>query len=508
VPDFGVDVVLIGNTAREKTPSSRARLFSHVAPFDLIWATASPVLAFLIRDGAIKSLDDVVLYAGVALVISVIVFQAFRISASLPGFFSIHDAITVGKAAGVTVALCAACLFVFTRLDYAPRSVPIIHFLLLLCGLIGVRAWKRLTVKPRAARAEAPGDAELDSVIVIGATRLAWLYSQMLEELSAPSRRIVAIVDERPQFAHRTLDGHPILGGPDELARIIDEYATHGVSISKVVMAVHPRHLTAETRRKLRALCEDRAISIEDLHDTFALLPASPGESENPLLGVVDPDGAAALARPYWKIKRAIDVVVALAAMMVFAPLALMVTGLVLIDVGVPIVFWQQRIGHLGRPVRVYKFRTMRSTFDRAGKPIPEAERLSALGRLLRANHLDEFPQLFNILTGSMSLVGPRPLLPVDQPSNVRFRLNVRPGLTGLAQISGGTLLSEEEKGAIDDWYVQHASLFVDLKIIVRTLLVVLRGNPRDDTQISAALAERCLEPQGAFVRVAPNDSC
>jgi lipopolysaccharide/colanic/teichoic acid biosynthesis glycosyltransferase len=205
-------------------------------------------------------------------------------------------------------------------------------------------------------------------------------------------------------------------------------------------------------------------------------------------------------------VKRAIDIIAAFAAMVCFAPLALLVAGLVLIDVGTPIVFWQRRIGRLGRPVRVYKFRTMRSSYDRAGRRIPEEERVSPLGRLLRANHLDEFPQLFNILNGSMSLVGPRPLLPVDQPENIRFRLHARPGLTGLAQISGGTLLSAEEKDAIDDWYVQHASLYVDLKIIVRTLLVILRGNPRNDSQISAALAERCLDSQGAYLRMTPGE--
>ena len=136
----------------------------------------------------------------------------------------------------------------------------------------------------------------------------------------------------------------------------------------------------------------------------------------------------------------------------------------------------------------------MRSSFDHQGQLNPEVERLSLLGRLLRRNHLDEIPQLFNVLMGGMSLVGPRPLLPVDQPIDIRSRLQVRPGLTGLAQISGGTSLSVDEKGAIDEWYIQHASLWLDIKIILRTLLVLVRGNPRNYTQLSMALAERQID--------------
>jgi lipopolysaccharide/colanic/teichoic acid biosynthesis glycosyltransferase len=177
------------------------------------------------------------------------------------------------------------------------------------------------------------------------------------------------------------------------------------------------------------------------------------------------------------------------------------VAVLVLIDVGVPIVFWQQRIGYRGRPLRVYKFRTMRSPFDRSGQPIPEANRLSLLGRLLRWNHLDEIPQLFNILLGSMSLVGPRPLLPVDQPKDIRLRHQVRPGLTGLAQINGGTSLSADEKSALDEWYIERASLFLDTKIILRTIWVMIRGNPRNHAEISVALAERRMDSNDVLRR-------
>jgi lipopolysaccharide/colanic/teichoic acid biosynthesis glycosyltransferase len=457
-----------------------------------MWAGISPILAFLIRDGRINHIDVVGVYGGAALVISLIVFQWFRISSPIPNYFSIHDAFTVSKACLTTVALTAVVLFVFTRLDFAPRSIPIIHFLVLGCGLIGTRALSRLADARLADEMPRPDCEELESILVIGATRLAWFFSKMVEELSSHERRIVAIIDERPQLINRSLNGYSVVGTPEDLSRIIDEYATHGVEISKVVVAAHPKYLTDKTRKKVRAACKAKNIPIEWLHETFAPSHAKTfGSFESPVAG---PGFAAAVtAGPYWKTKRLMDIVVAIAMMITLVPLTILVAALVLIDVGFPIVFWQQRIGQLGRPLYVYKFRTMRSSFDREGLPIPESERLSLLGRLLRRNHLDEIPQLFNILTGSMSLIGPRPLLPVDQPKNINLRLQVRPGLTGLAQISGGTLLSPDEKDALDDWYIQHASLFLDIKIILRTMWVIVRGNPRNNTQISAALAERYM---------------
>jgi lipopolysaccharide/colanic/teichoic acid biosynthesis glycosyltransferase len=202
----------------------------------------------------------------------------------------------------------------------------------------------------------------------------------------------------------------------------------------------------------------------------------------------------------YWWIKRMLDIIGALVLMVSLTPLMILISVLVTIDVGLPIVFWQQRIGHFGHPIRVYKFRTMRSSFDRHGNPVPDSGRMSLVGRLLRSSYLDEFPQLFNVLIGDMSLIGPRPLLPVDQSESIRLRFQVRPGIIGLAQINGGTSLSPEEKDALDEWYIRHASLTLDLKIVLRTIWVLVRGNQRNDTQISTALTEHyMMNSKGAF---------
>jgi lipopolysaccharide/colanic/teichoic acid biosynthesis glycosyltransferase len=460
-----------------------------------MWAGISPVLAFIIRDGAINRIDAVVVYCCTALVISVIVFQWFRISSPIASFFSMHDAFTLARACVTAVALTAAVLFIFTRLDDAPRSIPIIHFLVLGCGLIGVRAWSRLSETWRKPpQSHQLRCEEFEYIIIIGATRLAWFFSKMVEELSARELRIIGIIDERPQLINRTVNGYSIVGLPKNLPTIIDEYAIHGVKITKVVVAVDPRELTDKTRLDVWTACRLRRIPIEWLHETFSV---SRMQTTAPAQFVAHQDFADAVTcGPYWTVKRLIDVAAALGLALTLAPLTMCVAALVMVDVGFPIVFWQQRIGHLGQPLRVYKFRTMRSSFDPEGNSVPESQRLSMLGRLLRSSRLDEIPQLFNVLVGNMSLIGPRPLLPVDQPKNTRLRLQVRPGLTGLAQINGGTSLSPEEKDALDEWYIRHASLLLDLKIILRTIWVLVHGNPRNDTQISEALAERCMRSQ------------
>ena len=489
---------LIGRGLQPLLPSSRKRMFSRLSLFDVVWAALSPILAFAVRDGTINSFEDVVVYSCVALVVSIIVFQWFRISSPLPHFFSSNDALTIIGACATTVALTAVILFVFTRLSYAPRSVPIIHFMVLACGLIGVRALNRLTGTRSAPLASVPHREEVESVMVVGATRLAWFFSMMVDEFSSHDRRIVGVVDERPQLVNRTLNGYSIVGLPEDLSKIIDEYGTHGVEINKVVVAADPKDLTEKTQLEVRVTCKARNIPIEWLHETFLISYAKveTNEWERDDLKL----GSAATSRPYWKIKRLIDVVVALAMLMTFAPLVILIAALVLIDVGFPVVFWQQRVGYLGRPFHVYKFRTMRSCFDRNGKSVSESERLSVLGRLLRWTHVDEIPQLANILIGSMSVVGPRPLLPLDQPNNDVSRLQVRPGLTGLAQINGGTSLSADEKSALDQWYIEHASLLLDVKIILRTIWVVIRGNPRNETLIALALAEKHEWSDAAFV--------
>jgi lipopolysaccharide/colanic/teichoic acid biosynthesis glycosyltransferase len=163
--------------------------------------------------------------------------------------------------------------------------------------------------------------------------------------------------------------------------------------------------------------------------------------------------------------------------MTLVVPMVPVIALVVALDVGLPVIFWQQRPGLHGRPFRLYKFRTMRASHDKHFKRVADEKRLSLVGRFLRHMRIDELPQLYNVLIGDMSLVGPRPLLPEDQSPDFAVRLSVRPGLTGWAQVNGGRIISAADKAMLDTWYVQKASFSLDLKIIFRTASMLLIGD-------------------------------
>lgn len=176
--------------------------------------------------------------------------------------------------------------------------------------------------------------------------------------------------------------------------------------------------------------------------------------------------------------KRLVDLVLTALLLILTAPLFVLVVGVVLVFLGWPILFTQQRPGLHAAPFTIYKFRTMRLPFTLGGELENEEQRLTRVGRLLRSYSLDELPELFNVLKGDMSLVGPRPLLPLYldrySPEQAR-RHDVRPGITGWAQINGRNDMSWERKFELDVYYVDHRSFLFDMKILLRTLEQVLR---------------------------------
>ena len=170
--------------------------------------------------------------------------------------------------------------------------------------------------------------------------------------------------------------------------------------------------------------------------------------------------------------KRAFDFFLAVLGLLLVWPILLVTAALVAIYHGTPVLFRQQRPGYKGNLFYINKFRTMSNARDKAGNLLPDAERLTPLGRFLRSSSLDELPELFNILQGEMSLVGPRPLLTQYltrySPEQAR-RHNVLPGITGWAQINGRNALSWEEKFKLDVWYVDNWSFWLDIKILFLT---------------------------------------
>ena len=176
-------------------------------------------------------------------------------------------------------------------------------------------------------------------------------------------------------------------------------------------------------------------------------------------------------------LKRAFDIAASTSALVVLSPVLAITAYKVKKELGSPVLFRQVRPGLHGKPFEMVKFRTMKDATDKEGNALPDSERLTEFGKKLRASSLDELPELWNVLKGDMSLVGPRPLLMEYLPlynAEQAKRHNVRPGVTGYAQVNGRNSLSWEDKFKLDTWYVEHQSLWLDMKILLKTVKKVI----------------------------------
>ena len=176
-------------------------------------------------------------------------------------------------------------------------------------------------------------------------------------------------------------------------------------------------------------------------------------------------------------LKRAFDIAASASALVVLSPVLAITAYKVKKELGSPVLFRQTRPGLHGKPFEMIKFRTMKDATDKEGNALPDSERLTEFGKKLRASSLDELPELWNVLKGDMSLVGPRPLLMEYLPlysAEQAKRHNVRPGVTGYAQVNGRNSLSWEDKFKLDTWYVEHQSFLLDMKILLKTVIKVI----------------------------------
>ena len=177
-------------------------------------------------------------------------------------------------------------------------------------------------------------------------------------------------------------------------------------------------------------------------------------------------------------MKRLVDIVIATTALILLLPIFIWVTYKVKKNLGSPVLFLQERTGKDGKLFKMIKFRSMKDAVDKEGNPLPDEQRITPFGQKLRSTSLDEMPQLINVLKGDMSIVGPRPMLKdfvaLYSPEQAR-RLEVKPGMTGLAQVSGRNELDYEERFKCDVWYVDNHNTFVDFKIMFKTVAVVTK---------------------------------
>jgi len=428
-------------------------------------------------------------------------FPGLGLNRTVWRFSGLPDYLRVTSAVAAVVVAATALGFAYNRLEGVARSLPVLQLLAGTAFLTGVRVLHRLAHAARQDRKASTALLELTdvrpelTVLIVGITRLTETYLQAAAELVPGRVRIAGLAGRTQRYSGRLVANYPVLGVPEDIEQILNQLDVHGIHADRIVIATLFESLSPEAREALLRVERSRDIALhflaEDLGFEERESPASErGHQHSSHAELSFEISAAELSllagRHYWRFKRAIDCSAAFVLLAACSPLMLLAAILVVASMGFPAVFWQQRPGLGGRPFRLYKFRTMRAAHTASGRRLTDRERTPLAGRLLRRLRMDELPQLFNILRGDMSFVGPRPLLPRDQSAAYRARLLVRPGLTGWAQAVGGRGISAQDKAALDVWYVRNASMALDIEIALRTVPIILFGE-----RISLPLIER-----------------
>lgn len=474
---------------RLASPTSRDRYRLRLEPADVIWAIAAPFIALALRDPALLTIGhqpgvpETYQYALISILLSLCCFVFFRINDSISRFFSIRDAANLLAAVASSVALSGVVAFTFTRLEGVPRSTPLIYGLVLAGGLMATRLAARAVIRDQAHQSAALSHAsDYKRLLIIGVDHFAAAAIRLIDSQRPRTTIVVAALDSRASTMGRKISGVKIVGNATDIDEIVQEYLVHGVAIDEVWLS-DSAPLSPELREHVENRCAARNLVFLKISQALNLQPVAP----EPIFEPRDSDEVG----EYFEIKRVIDMIGASVLLAALLPMTTVVAALTYFDVGAPALFWQQRVGRHGRKFLLYKFRTYHAPFDKSGRRIPDEQRLSKIGRFIRATRLDEIPQLYSVLVGDMSLIGPRPLLPHDQPKDPRTRLLVRPGITGWAQINGGTAIGPEEKDALDIWYIRHASFMLDMRIVFSTLLVALTGEKQNHSTVANAVRWR-----------------
>lgn len=463
---------------------------------DLFLIGLATVSAQLLRDSFETRPEQIVgllTYVGLTLAAAIPCLALFKLNHSIWRLSAMPDYLNVLGAAIATVAAAVGLGFLVNRLDGVARSLPVIQAYLIVFALVGARVLARLRHLGRG-KSPAPPPPHLtgpENILVVGINPITDLFLRSIAEYAAGQTQVIGLLATTEAQTGRLVQRHEILGTPEQIANVLLDLEVHGVPMSRVVVTVPFGNLTPEARSALQEAEEGFGITVEYFADYIcgrqrsdrlaaaSPLPHNKAATDTPPATFRREHGLA--QRPYWRLRRALDLAGALCAIVLLSPLLLLIAAVVVVAIGAPAIFWQQRPGQGGRPFRLYKFRTMARPYDAHSRRIADADRLSVCGRFLRRSRLDELPQLFNILTGEMSFIGPRPLLVADQHPGLDARLAVRPGMTGWAQIKGGRQIAASDKAALDIWYIRNAGLRIDLKIVIATLRVMLLGERRAD---------------------------
>jgi len=465
---------------------SKATRYNLVRLFDLAMAAISLPLSVVLRsgvDGLLASSPSLFYALPLFVAVCAGVFTSVGVSRALWRLTAASDVVRIIKGASLAIPLFLALLFLVDRLNGVARLAPLIQWLVLIVLLVGPRV---LWVHWRNVKASVP-EAAWQPVLLVGAGRPASLFIETLRWQRRPTVEVVGILDNRPTFKGRAVHHVPVLGHFRNLEEVVARLTIRGLRPSALVLATSCSKHDVDAFEELRYTATHLGLSMwdaDELTRRFNLMTAETGKYPDPSTPITVCQSDLPVA------KRVVDIIGAALLILLFLPLAGLIAALVWLDLGFPVIFRQIRPGRDSRRFALYKFRTLREGYHN-GFPESDQERQTQFGNFLRRTRLDELPQLFNVLRGDMSLVGPRPLMPGDLPKRdelVRKRLAAPPGITGWAQVSGGNLLSPEEKAALDLWYIENYSLRRDLTIMALTLQVVLFGDKINHAVLGQAL--------------------
>ena len=459
---------------------------------DLVFVASATLTAVMLRgyfDTVSESLVALMPYSFVSLGCAFFVFLVGGLDRTPWRYSSVADHLQVIVLTMLAILLALVLTFALNRLQPIARSLPVLQGGLIVSILIAARSiarfWytRQLHINGNGRADEQPHE----TVLVMGVNTVTELFLLAVKEFASQRLQVAGVIAEESSMRGRTIQQKPVLGTVEELQDILQSLELHGVAVDRMVVTTAADRLQPGSLDKLLEVEKSSNIAVQFLSEQLGFDGVSrrasvlSGQNDNSVPeqraaarvgGVVNSTG-----KSFRLGKRIVDVLGAALLVVTLAPIAALVAFIVALDVGFPLIFWQQRPGLYGRPFKLYKFRTMRPAHDKRQGRIPDGERSSVIGQILRRIRLDELPQLYNVLIGDMSLIGPRPLLPCDQSPDYAGRLSVRPGITGWAQVNGGRIISTSDKLILDIWYVQNASLVLDLTIALRTVKMVLFGD-------------------------------
>jgi FlaA1/EpsC-like NDP-sugar epimerase len=342
------------------SPTSRSRKKIYLSAWDLFWAAASPPLALYLRDPNIfvnQDWEPIGYYWSLATAFAILAFFALRLHDGMTRYFSVHQALDVAEAVLFAELMTFLGLFTLTRLDGVPRSIPIVHGLLLLAGLLAARIFMRFVAADDDEAVHYGSRRE--RIIVIGANPLASGFIRLLEAFVPQRQTVIAVLDARSDMSGKSVSGVRVLGAPHELEGIISEFVVHGIITDRVVIAGEANVLSAAVLQEIERVCRKRQVRL-------SFLPRMLGFTEETqeaaaVANSITPLTSYEAAPSYFRLKRLMDGVGSAALIVLLSPVLVLAALMVYLDVGRPILFWQERLGWKGRSFLIYNFRKQRA---------------------------------------------------------------------------------------------------------------------------------------------------